>query len=100
MQVMKKIDDDSSGTVPRLCSEIQLFDLCDLESCTDKSGRFCTNQDLLSRFERISEDDRQPVMLTRPAGEGGGDDDEPDYDELDDYGADDLEYEGDDEEEE
>jgi len=41
----------------RLCSEIQLFDLCDLEVCRFKNGRFCTNADLIERFEKISEDD-------------------------------------------
>lgn len=39
----------------RLCSEIQLFDLCDLDACTHKSGRFCTDPTLLVRFEKIAE---------------------------------------------
>ncbi|HBA71821.1 MAG: hypothetical protein A2X82_19360 [Geobacteraceae bacterium GWC2_55_20] len=39
----------------RLCSEIQLFDLCDLTSCGFKSGRFCSNSELLRRFEGIAE---------------------------------------------
>lgn len=42
----------------RLCSEIQLFDLCELESCSYKTGTFCGNSDLLERFERIAEDER------------------------------------------
>ncbi len=41
----------------RLCSEIQLFDLCDLDACTYKSGRFCTDPDLVRRFEKIAEED-------------------------------------------
>lgn len=41
----------------RLCSEIQLFDLCDLVSCNQKSGRFCTDPDLIGRFEKISEEE-------------------------------------------
>jgi hypothetical protein len=41
--------------VQRLCSEIQLFDLCELERCGHKNGRFCSNEDLVARFERISE---------------------------------------------
>ena len=54
--------DDESDTplekpVQRLCNEIQLFDLCELNSCDYKEGRFCANQDLLSRFENIAEDD-------------------------------------------
>lgn len=44
---------------PRLCSEIQLFDLCDLDSCRSKSGRFCTNQDLLVRFEKIADSEER-----------------------------------------
>jgi hypothetical protein len=39
----------------RLCNEIQLFDLCDLETCSFKAGRFCSNAELLSSFERISD---------------------------------------------
>lgn len=34
----------------RLCSEIQLFDLCDLVSCHYKNERFCSNSALLERF--------------------------------------------------
>ncbi len=42
----------------RLCSEIQLFDLCELDSCSFKSGSFCTHSELLNRFERISDEER------------------------------------------
>ena len=45
----------------RLCSEIQLFDLCDLDSCGFKDGRFCTHADLLSRFEAIAEQEDRPA---------------------------------------
>lgn len=41
----------------RLCSEIQLFDLCDLESCNSRAERFCTNSELLSKFDQIAEED-------------------------------------------
>jgi hypothetical protein len=41
----------------RLCSEIQLFDLCDRDDCQFKKGRFCANQDILARFEAISDDE-------------------------------------------
>ena len=41
----------------RLCSEIQLFDLCDRDDCQFKKGRYCTNQDILARFEAISDDE-------------------------------------------
>lgn len=46
----------------RLCSEIQLFDLCDLDVCCYKEGRFCRQEELLARFEHIAdEDERTPV---------------------------------------
>jgi hypothetical protein len=41
----------------RLCSEIQLFDLCDLKRCNSRDGRFCTKSELLVRFERIADED-------------------------------------------
>jgi hypothetical protein len=49
-------------TTPRLCSEIQLFDLCEEERCSYKSQKFCTKGELLSRFEILlaKEDDRTP----------------------------------------
>lgn len=47
----------------RLCSEIQLFDLCDLDACTFKNNRFCTNSDLLASFEKIADVERQSPEL-------------------------------------
>jgi hypothetical protein len=41
----------------RLCSEIQLFDLCGRDDCKFKKGRYCTNEDILARFEAISDDE-------------------------------------------
>jgi len=41
----------------RLCSEIQLFDLCTLESCKCRDGRFCSDEDIISKFETISEEE-------------------------------------------
>lgn len=41
----------------RLCSEIQLFDLCSKDTCRRKDGRFCTDPELLAKFEAISEED-------------------------------------------
>lgn len=74
--------------VQRLCSEIQLFDLCDLERCGHKEGRFCSNVELLTRFERISEkDDTRPVSdsyLTEGAEDGEEADDDAYGDGLDD----------------
>ena len=46
----------------RLCSEIQLFDLCDLDSCRFKSSRFCTNEELLAKFESIKEEDDRTLL--------------------------------------
>ncbi|MDD2851291.1 MAG: hypothetical protein PHY09_05230 [Desulfuromonadaceae bacterium] len=43
----------------RLCSEIQLFDLCELEICRHKNGRFCSEPALLERFERIAEKEQK-----------------------------------------
>ncbi len=52
---------DSDTTInilpQRLCSEVQLFDLCDLTSCGCKIGRFCSDQELLIRFEKIADDE-------------------------------------------
>ena len=43
----------------RLCSEIQLFDLCELDTCCQKDGRFCTDEKVLERFEAIKEEDER-----------------------------------------
>jgi hypothetical protein len=88
---MKETGDESPGTIRRLCSEIQLFDLCDRETCGSREGRFCTDQDLLDRFERISEDDRRPVE--RYPAEEPDEDAEGEYDDA--FGVDDLDDEGD-----
>ena len=48
----------------RLCSEIQLFDLCDRDVCAHKDGRYCTKGDILARFEAISEhEERSPEQF-------------------------------------
>jgi len=85
-------EDQSRPVTPvdRLCSEIQLFDLCDLDSCGQRKERFCTNELLLQKFEAIKEeDDRQTLLYDEDELE---DDLESDFDEFD------AEYEGDDEE--
>ena len=81
----------------RLCSEIQLFDLCDRDTCAHRDGRYCTKADILARFEAIKEEDeRSPEQFmaeeldeTEGAGDMGYDesfgveeygDDEPDED--------------------
>jgi hypothetical protein len=64
----------------RLCSEIQLFDLCDREGCEQKDGRYCCDSEMLAKFEAINEEDdsRQDQFLAIES------DDVEDYDE-DDY---------------
>jgi hypothetical protein len=84
--------DQKSETLPqRLCSEIQLFDLCDLDACSFRSNRFCTNPNLLSRFEKIADVEQQtPVHYTEEFDdeEGGaeeGYDDDDDELSMDNY---------------
>lgn len=61
----------------RLCSEIQLFDLCTKKACTTKDGRFCTDEKLLSRFEAINQEDDFPPdrYLADDSGEDGDEED-------------------------
>jgi hypothetical protein len=60
-------EQETDKPVQRLCSEIQLFDLCDLEQCSHKQDRYCTNGELLTRFERISEkDDTRSYLYEKP----------------------------------
>jgi len=47
--------------VQRLCNEIQLFDLCELEKCGHKQGLYCTSPELLNRFEAIAEEEERPA---------------------------------------
>jgi hypothetical protein len=78
----------------RLCSEIQLFDLCELERCHFKDGRFCTDPDMLARFEAAAEPEDRPVWhFDRasedeeeggPSYEGDLDSDDDDYSVFDD----------------
>lgn len=56
-QKKTELDKLPAEPVPRLCSEIQLFDLCELDDCRFKQGRFCTDPNLLRRFEAIAEVD-------------------------------------------
>ena len=67
----------------RLCSEIQLFDLCELEKCHHKEGLYCTDEDLLNRFEAIAEEELRPVErhLSDETDEEDGTDGE-DYDDA------------------
>jgi len=68
----------------RLCSEIQLFDLCDLGPCNSRNGRFCTNPVLLGRFEKIAEDElRVPERYTSEESDDEEVDDVDGYDDED-----------------
>jgi hypothetical protein len=69
----------------RLCSEIQLFDLCDLDSCNHKNGRFCTDPVLLGRFEKTAEDElRAPERYFSEELDGAEANDNDGYDDEDD----------------
>ena len=81
----------------RLCTEIQLFDLCALDSCNHKDGRYCTKGEILSKFESISEEeDRSPEQYMADElddAEGAGD---LGYDEafgVDEYGEEETDEE-------
>jgi len=68
----------------RLCSEVQLFDLCERDSCSHKVGRFCSDPVLLSRFEKIADDEpgtSERYILEEP---DDSETDEDGYDEEDD----------------
>ena len=74
--------EDNNAKQQRLCTEIQLFDLCDkgpVDVCGHRDGRYCTKGDILAKFEAIADDDRSPEQYLA--------------DELDEVeGADDLGY--------
>jgi len=74
---MKVVMAEESKT-KRLCSEIQLFDLCDREGCERKDGRFCGNSDMIAKFEAIKEEDESLQDQFLP----GESDDLEDYDEA------------------
>lgn len=74
---------ESITAAQRLCSEIQLFDLCELDSCRFRCNRYCTNEELLSKFESIAEeDDRQALLYEDEEADDEGDSDFNDYDEV------------------
>ena len=85
---------EQAESTRRLCSEIQLFDLCEKDVCGHKDGRYCTKGDILARFEAImDEDDRrspEQFMADELDEVEGGDD--MAYDEafgVDEYGEED-----------
>jgi hypothetical protein len=84
-----KLQNEPAATDQRLCSEIQLFDLCDLEGCHFKNDRFCSNAELISKFESIKDEDDIPDLVYTD--DDYENDDESDFEEYND------DYEGDDE---
>lgn len=74
---------------PRLCSEIKLFDLCDLEVCKHKSGRFCSDSGLLGRFEKITDNE---VRVSERYNSEGIDDAEEDGVDSDGYNDEEDEF--------
>jgi hypothetical protein len=92
-EVVAEIDEDAVEKpvtpVHRLCNEIQLFDLCEQVKCNHKQGLFCTNRELLDRFEAIAEEDERTASR-RYNFEEGDDAPESDDDEYDDSCDDEL----------
>lgn len=82
---------ETSPVAQRLCSEIQLFDLCDLDSCHFKQSRFCTNEELVAQFEAIKEEDERNTLLYE------GDEDDEAFDEESDFDGYDDSFDDDDE---
>lgn len=87
-------DEGQPAELPRrLCSEIQLFDLCELERCRYKDDRYCTDPEMLARFESAAEPEDRPVWHfdkateddeEGPLYEGDLDRDDDDYSVFDD----------------
>lgn len=82
---------DDEKNPRRLCSEIQLFDLCSKDVCGHKDGRYCTKGDILAKFEAIrdDEDDRSPEQFLADELEDVEGADDMGYDEafgVDEYG--------------
>jgi hypothetical protein len=77
--------------VQRLCNEIQLFDLCELEKCGHKQGLYCSSQELLNRFEAIAEEDERPLAAGFISGEPD-DGEETDEDDVYDDAVDDDQF--------
>jgi len=105
-----KLSDSAEGSgvkpvmpVQRLCNEIQLFDLCELEKCAYKQGLYCTSPELLNRFEAIAEEDERlpvPGSALDDLDDGEASDEADGYDDpLDDDQFNDEGYENDQEDE-
>jgi len=75
-------NDDIKTTPQRLCSEIQLFDLCELERCDFKDGRFCTDPRLLAKFEAIADVEDERPSDRRAVNVDDADDEDEFYDDA------------------
>jgi len=78
-----------------LCSEIQLFDLCDLNSCRKRSGRYCSDSEMLGRFENITEKELRVSerFISEKIGDTDSDDDSEYRDDYEEDGEDESEEE-------
>jgi len=74
---VKEAPEKSSKPVQRLCNEIQLFDLCERETCRHKAGLFCSDEELLNRFEAIADLEERPEegFISEEIDDDGGSDD-------------------------
>lgn len=79
-----EVQEESTISAQRLCSEIQLFDLCELDSCRFKSNRYCTNEELLANFESIKEEDDRQIPLYEDEEADDEADSDSDFNDLDD----------------
>lgn len=59
MEVTQERTMETENKPKRLCSEIQLFDLCSRDVCGHKDGRYCTKGDILAKFEAIAEEEER-----------------------------------------
>lgn len=89
---------EDSIPVRRLCSEIKLFELCEKGACAHREGNFCTDPDMLDRFERIADDDRPIECYPEEGEESEEGDGESGYGDA--FGGDEYDGEGDDWEDE
>ena len=76
--------EEPSPAVQRLCGEIQLFDLCDLNTCRFKKDRFCTNEEILAKFESIKEEDEQTALVYEDEDIDDDVESESDFDDIED----------------
>lgn len=85
-EIVKEDLPSSSQVLPRrLCSEIQLFDLCELTRCHFKDERYCTDPEMIARFEAVAEPEDRPLNLAEDDDDDEIFEEEPDEFDEDDY---------------